>query len=50
MRRPAWGVVQQEAALLATALSYRVVATMGDVLAAVGAWGLQAWGTGGMKA
>lgn len=44
------GVVQQEAALLATALSYRVVATMGDVLAAVGAWGLQALGDRGHKA
>ena len=37
------GVVQEEAALLATALSYRAVSTMGDVLAATGAWGLRRW-------
>ena len=37
------GIVQEEAALLATALSYRVVSTMGDALAAIGAWGLQCW-------
>lgn len=35
------GVVQNDAALLATALSYRVVSTMGDVLAASGAWGVR---------
>ena len=32
------GIVPNEAALLATALSYRVVSTMGDALAAAGAW------------
>lgn len=37
------GVVQEEAALLATALSYRVVSTMGDALAAIGAWGVKGW-------
>ena len=35
------GVVQEEAALLATALSYRVASTMGDALAAAGALGLR---------
>ena len=34
-------VVQEEAALVATALSYRVVSTMGDALAASGVWGLK---------
>ena len=34
------GIVQEEAALLATALSYRVASTMGDALAAIGAWGV----------
>ena len=37
------GVVQNDAALLATALSYRVASTMGDVLAAAGAWGVRGW-------
>ena len=37
------GVVQEEAALLATALGYRVASTMGDALAAAGAWGLRGW-------
>ena len=37
------GVVQDEAALLATALSYRVVSTVGDALAAAGAWGVKGW-------
>ena len=35
------GVVENEAALLATALSYRVVSTIGDALAAAGAWGVK---------
>ena len=35
--------VQDEAALLAAALSYRVVFTMGDALAAAGAWGVKGW-------
>ena len=35
------GVVENEAALLATALSYRVVSTAGDGLAAAGAWGVK---------
>lgn len=40
------GVVQNDAALLATALSYRVASTMGDALAAAGAWGVRGsrWG------
>ena len=33
-------VVQNDAALLATALSYRMISTMGDALAAAGAWGM----------
>ena len=35
------GLVGNEAALLATALGYRVASTMGDALAAAAAWGLQ---------
>jgi len=45
-------VVEDEAALLATALSYRVVSTMGDALAAAGAWGAKGWwwkGRGGIR-
>ena len=38
------GIVQEEAALLATALSYRVASTMGDALAAIGAWGVNCLG------
>ena len=43
------GVVEEEAALLATALSYRMASTMGDALAAIGAWGMRSWAMGSVK-
>lgn len=38
------GLVSDEAALLATALAYRVASTMGDALAAAAAWGVRLGG------